>query len=136
MQTFLPSKNFKECAKILDYKRLGKQRVEAKQILNILLGRTTSKAWVNHPVVKMWKGYENTLKDYYNCILEEWIKRGYNNTMCFEEVYNSIIYPVWFNNDEVFSSHRSNLLRKNKEYYSQFKWTESDDLLYIWPINK
>lgn len=135
MQTFLPSKNFKECAKILDYKRLGKQRVEAKQILNILLGRTTSTAWVNHPAVKMWKGYENTLKYYYNCILEEWIKRGYNNTMCFEEVYNPIIYPAWFNNDEVFSSHRSNLLRKNKEYYSQFKWIESDDLLYIWPIN-
>ena len=37
MQTFLPSPNFTESARILDNKRLGKQRVEAKQILQINL---------------------------------------------------------------------------------------------------
>lgn len=35
MQTFLPYANFEASAKVLDYKRLGKQRVEAKQILEI-----------------------------------------------------------------------------------------------------
>ena len=34
MQTFLPYKNFYECAKVLDQKRLGKQRVEVLQLLN------------------------------------------------------------------------------------------------------
>ncbi|MFN7881952.1 MAG: pyrimidine dimer DNA glycosylase/endonuclease V, partial [bacterium] len=33
MQTFLPSPSFAESARILDNKRLGKQRVECKQIL-------------------------------------------------------------------------------------------------------
>ena len=36
MQTFLPTKNIRTTAKQLDYRRLGKQRVECKQILNAL----------------------------------------------------------------------------------------------------
>jgi hypothetical protein len=54
MQTFLPSTSFIQSAKCLDYKRLGKQRVEAKTIINILEGKTTSNAWRNHPATKMW----------------------------------------------------------------------------------
>ena len=38
MQTFLPYQNFIKSAKCLDYKRLGKQRVEALQIHNIISG--------------------------------------------------------------------------------------------------
>jgi hypothetical protein len=37
MQTFLPLPDFIESAKVLDYKRLGKQRVEAWQILKAIL---------------------------------------------------------------------------------------------------
>jgi len=51
VQTFLPYTDFIKSAKCLDYKRLGKQRVEAKQILNILLGETTKAGWTNHPAV-------------------------------------------------------------------------------------
>ena len=36
MQTFLPFPDFKMSAQVLDYKRLGKQRVEALQILKTL----------------------------------------------------------------------------------------------------
>lgn len=36
MQTFLPFAEFKETACILDYRRLGKQRVEAKQIIQTI----------------------------------------------------------------------------------------------------
>jgi hypothetical protein len=136
MQTFLPCRDFKYCAKILDYRRLGKQRVESKQILNILLNRTKSSGWRNHPAVKMWKSYENALKHYYNIIVQEWIDRGYNNTMLFEKVEFPIIYPKWFEDEKFFASHRSNLLRKNKEYYSQFGWKEENNLEYIWPINE
>lgn len=42
MQTFLPYSSFEESAKCLDNKRLGKQRVEAKQILEINLFKTAS----------------------------------------------------------------------------------------------
>lgn len=135
MQTFLPYKNFEETSQVLDYKRLGKQRVEAFQILNLLLNRTESKSWRNHPAVKMWVRYENALKEYYNCIVKEWINRGYKNTMKFEVIEGEIIYPKWFEREEFFVSHRSNLLRKNKEYYSQFGWSEEDNLSYVWPVN-
>ena len=37
MQTFLPYPDFERSAKVLDNKRLGKQRVEVLQILNVLL---------------------------------------------------------------------------------------------------
>lgn len=53
MQTFLPYTDPEKCARVLDNKRLGKQRVEAIQILNVLLGVTQTKGWRNHPAVKM-----------------------------------------------------------------------------------
>ena len=52
MQTFLPYKSFKQSLQSLDYRRLGKQRVEAFQILNVLLGRTETKGWsLNHFII-------------------------------------------------------------------------------------
>ena len=36
MHTFLPSSDFSESALMLDYKRLGKQRVEGMQLLNAM----------------------------------------------------------------------------------------------------
>jgi len=33
---------------------------------------------------------------------------------------------------EIHASHRSNLLRKNFEFYSKFGWKEPDNLPYIW----
>ena len=38
MQIFLPYKSFKKSAEVLDYQRLGKQRVEALQSINIIEG--------------------------------------------------------------------------------------------------
>ena len=43
MQTFLPYPDFTQSAKTLDYRRLGKQRVEAWQILNALRGVSKGK---------------------------------------------------------------------------------------------
>ena len=36
MQTFLPYESFEDTAKVLDYRRLGKQRVEGMQIINTI----------------------------------------------------------------------------------------------------
>ena len=136
MQTFLPYPNIEKSLKVLDSKRIGKQRVEAFQILNILTKRTQTKGWRNHPVVKMWEGHTNALKLYFNKSLEEWISRGYKNNMKPEIIRGKIIFPKWFGNRKFHSSHKSNLLRKDKKYYSKFKWKESPDLPYIWPKNK
>jgi len=139
MQTFLPYPDFKKSAKCLDYKRLGKQRVEAKQILNILNGKAKLNkngkiSWENHPAVKMWKGYEKPLTQYMNTMIQEWIDRGYKNTMEINRSNEKFDLPPWIGDDRLHSSHRSNLLRKNKDYYSKFGWIETNDLLYYWPI--
>ena len=59
-----------ESVKCLDYRRLGKQRVEAMQILKAL--GNPSYGWQNHPAVKMWRGYEEALKFYMNMCILEW----------------------------------------------------------------
>lgn len=129
MQTFLPYASFSKTAACLDPKRLGKQRVEAWQIHKCLT--TGEGGWKHHPAVLMWKGYEGALAEYYNAILAEWIKRGYNNTMLPLEVGGS--KPWWLGMNIFHMSHRSNLLRKD-EWYSRFKWTEPNDLPYYWPV--
>lgn len=121
-------------AKILDFRRLGKQRVEAQQILNALNPRRKS-GWKNHPAVKMWRSYSEALKLYRNIMILEWVNRGYKNTMKILPVNESkIIYPDWLGSESFHSSHRSNLLRKDPKYYSQFGWTEPDNLGYVWPV--
>lgn len=134
MQTFLPYVNFAESAKCLDYRRLGKQRVEAKQILDVLTGKTT--AWQNHPCVKAWRGYEYSLSIYYSIILGEWERRGYKNNMKypakFIEAYRlNCKNPYWLT-EEFCSKHRATLLYKNYEHYSQFGWTEEPKYYKMW----
>lgn len=133
MQTFLPYPNIEKSLKVLDDKRLGKQRVEAFQILNILLNRTKTRGWRNHPAVKMWRGHANALKVFFNASLREWIQRGYRNNMKFERVRGKVVFPKWFGKRKFHSSHRSNLLRKDKRYYSKFGWKEPSNLPYYWP---
>jgi hypothetical protein len=42
--------------------------------------------------------------------------------------------PPWLGDEGVHASHRSNLLRKDREFYSKYGWAESDDLPYVWPV--
>jgi hypothetical protein len=133
MQTFLTDFSFKTSAEKLDYRRLGKQRVEARQIYNILTGQQKSKAWTNHPAVLMWKNYENTLAEYHNCMIQEWIKRGYKNTMQLLPVTEPLTTPEWISNQEFINSHRSNLIRKDPIFYGRYNWNLPNDLPYIWP---
>jgi len=147
MQTFLPYDDFRKTAIVLDYRRLGKQRVEGKQILNCLMyrknndlymfdknGRKRRRGWLDHSAVKMWIGYEEALKEYVNVMITEWVKRGYNNTMDLYRVdTRKLKYPTWFGDQKFHSSHRANLLRKDFKYYSKYGWVESVDLPYVWP---
>lgn len=132
MQTFLPFPNFKKSIQILDSKRLGKQRVETYQILNILLNRTEKKGWINHPAVRMWKNYESALQLYQNYTISEWIKRGFENNMSFETLLIEARMPFWLGDEKLHRSHRSNLLRKDWEYYSIY-FNEDPTLPYYWP---
>jgi len=113
---------------------LGKQRVEGLQIINVITAPNYVGGWMNHPAVNMWRGYEDALKMYTNCIIVEWIRRGYQNTMQLYEISSPIVLPWWLGDERVHTSHKSNLLRKYPEYYQQFEWNVPDDLPYFWPI--
>ncbi len=140
MNTFLPYSDFAKSARVLDRQRLGKQRVEGYQILRTLLGVTSG--WRNHPAVKMWRGYEWSLFDYTSAVCLEWTGRGYSDS-----IYDKLDalpfqtrdpftqeVPPWLGDPALHSSHRSNLLRKDPEWYGQFGWLEPSDLPYVWPV--
>jgi hypothetical protein len=141
MQTFLVYPLFGSALDCLDNKRLGKQRVEAKQIYDIITGKSKSAAWRNHPAVLMWKGYEKALALYYNMSLHQWQKRGHKNIklkeikMTTDEII-STEYPPWLGEEKFHASHRSNLKRKNPEFYGKYDWEEPLDLPYVWPTKE
>lgn len=149
MQTFLPYSDYAKSARCLDQKRLGKQRVECKQILLALgveVGPHTAylSRWRNHPAVKMWSGHEAELCLYSVAVCQEWLDRGYKDSlkgqflvaydrMCGAKVPH-LARPSWLGQAEFHASHRSNLLRKDPTHYSRYGWKEPDDLPYVWPV--
>ena len=139
MQTFLPTSNFAESAKYLDYRRLGKQRVEVLKLLNSF-HKPNYKGWKNHPAREMWRGYENALVMYGQAICNEWVSRGYKDT-CFGKItahYNGNLnseLPSWVGREDIHLSHKSNLIRKYPEYYKPFWPDVPDNLEYIWVKN-
>ena len=142
MMTFIVVGDFILNAQLLDGMRLGKQRVEAMQILNILIAKLksqlpvgTKQAWVNHPIVKAWEGYIPALQYYTNCIILEFIKRGGDNNMELYNIAEPIVYPWWTQWERLQHSHRAMLLRKNPFFYSS-KFRAHDEYHlhgYIWP---
>lgn len=98
----------------------------------------------NHPVLKMWEGYEFALGIYGMMGNLEWsFKRGYaeHDVMMFfyraikemqsddpEFTYET---PPWVGDPAVIRSHRSNLHRRTKEPHP---WKDCpDNWPYIWP---
>lgn len=152
MQTFLPVDNFEQSARYLDKRRRGKQRVEGLQIINSLRSGPGA-AWYNHPATRMWKGYEDCLFKYVGTIIKIWKLNGCKDTiwgkldsmwsgpLTFpqlvdypqDELSKIISVPFWLGDEEFHRSHRSNLLRKNKEHYSQY-FNEVNYLPYKWPV--
>lgn len=155
MQTFLPYSSYARSARCLDNKRLGKQRVECKQILLALgveVGSHTPKnsRWKNHPAVRMWRGYELALCGYSQAVCVEWINRGFKDSLGIQFVQTALALregrligeetatdsPPWLGAEDFHASHRSNLLRKDPAHYGKFGWIEPDDLPYVWPVEK
>lgn len=146
MQTFLPHPGFAASAQVLDDRRLNKQGLECRQILNVLLAPPDKKVgWANHPAVLMWKGHEIQLCRY--AMRREWIRRGRNDTMLpwFAELLDRLLsegrteeLPCWWGREEVHSSHRARLKEKDPQHYAQFGWSEEPcgPEGYVWPVRK
>src|SRR5690349_8936800 len=136
MITFLPYPDFRECALCLDKKRLGKQRIEAYDILKQNVYNYNPP---KIPIYKMWKGYDEALICYGIQICQVWRDYGYADT--FLEKFHSLskadkiltqedlkklnLLPSWLGNNDLHASHRATLLAKKKDFYKQFGWTET-----------
>lgn len=135
MQTFLPLADWREGCFCLDTKRLGKQRVEAMQILDVLVNNKP--AWRNHPATVMWRGYERALLEYLKHVCYVWRLYGYRDSVGYrtwgtlEEL--PLIIPPWMGDERLHSSHRAALLSKNNKWYGQFGWKEEPRVEYYWP---
>lgn len=130
MQTFLPYADFQKSACCLDMRRLGKQRVEALQLLK--------GSWPNHPASKMWRGHRRALDAYGVAICDEWLRRGYKDTckgkiQALISLDEPVVLPPWFGDDAFHRAHCSNLIRKKPLYYSRLFPDVPDDLEYVWP---
>lgn len=138
MQTFLPYSDFRESAKVLDTKRLGKQRVEVLQLLNSFF-KPDYKGWKNHPAREMWRGYENGLVEYGLVICQVWKERGYKDT-CYEKIQafwnpsKPIVFPSWIGREDIHTSHKSRLIQKFSEHYRPLWPDVPDNLEYVWPV--
>ncbi|MFG1675567.1 MSMEG_6728 family protein [Micromonospora sp. NPDC049282] len=149
MQTFLPYPDFLASARTLDQKRLGKQRVEAIQVLR---GLTRSDyGWRHHPAVKMWAGYEEALTRYGLDMCAVWCEPGRADTCAAtlatdlaaacgittirtqDELAAAGDLPPWLGRDDLHRSHRSSLLRKDPAHYTPLFPDTPADLDYVWP---
>lgn len=129
--TFVPCITFEQCAKSLDYRRLGKQRVEAYQIWRTLKG--LSKGWRNHPAVKAWEGHTCALAKYTNAMIREWVSRGYKNNMHLLPHCANPKMPWWWGWESIHASHQAVLNRKLPSHYSFENVGEHKNWGYVWP---
>jgi hypothetical protein len=123
----------------LDYRRLGKQRIEALQILQAMLGLVGH--YKSQPAAKAWKGCETGLCEYGIECCKVWKERGYvdNTRVRFELIklqelkWKPLVMPRWIGYEPFHSNQRSRLLYKDPWYYSQFNWVEKPALTYYFP---
>lgn len=147
MQVFIPSPSLEGIAKSLDWKRLGKQRVECKQI--IIASLCARGGWRRHTAVRMWSPYVRFLCDYALTVCAEWKARGYeDNLACFfksvRKHVGELVIPHWWGDERLHASHRAALLIKAEDkylttgnpdaydWYIAQGWKETPTLDYVW----
>ena len=145
MQTFLPFPDFQQSAAALDPARLGKQRVEALQMLRALV--IPEYGWQSHPAVRMWMGHVPALTMYGLAMVDEWTARGGEDTTrekimefapqaAHPDYAARIPMPYWLGNPDFHLSHRSRLLAKDERFYASVFPGTDPDLEYVWPEPK
>lgn len=149
MQTFLPFPSFDASAVALDVRRLGKQRVEAVQVLRGLI--VPGYGWRRHPAVRMWAGYEEALVRYGLEICGVWTAEGRADTCSVTLLQDFGVWqpgraprtqeqlaadgdlPPWLGAPDFHRSHQSALVRKDPAFYRELFPGVPDDLPYVWP---
>jgi hypothetical protein len=148
MQTFLPYPSFARSARVLDDRRLGKQRVEVLQVLRALHFPTYG--WRDHVVVRMWRGFVPALVLYGERVCEEWDRRGWKDSCAAQiaefrardepatlaALAEAGALPPWLGSRALHRSHRSKLIQKDPGFYRPRFPGVPDDLPYVWPASE
>jgi len=142
MHTHVPFIGFCASVRSLDDKRLNRQILECKQILNVLNG--SADGYRNHPAVLMWQGHERALCLYAMGACMEWrIGRKFKTHMgedfhamdaVLKEQGQTAGKPPWAGDLNVCRSHRSNLIRRDPEFYGELWPNTPEAMPYLWPI--
>jgi hypothetical protein len=93
----------------------------------------------------MWRGFERALHAYVRTVCFEWQERGYKDTVaekvlqfCREDgiLDEELTFPPWLGRADFHLSHRSNLIRKDVDFYGRLWPDVPADLPYVWPVRK
>jgi hypothetical protein len=136
MQTFLPFEDFTKSAESIDKKRCFKQVVECAQTLDVIEGRKSG--WKNHPAVKMWVGYADLLKHYFNAFLKASKEIHKINTkyLYFENLPENPPRPWWLGNENFHRAMRARLIEKDENFYLPLFPEDKgfNEGKYFWPV--
>jgi len=120
--------------------------LRSKVLLQVQGERVLSLGYFQHPIHRMWIGYENALAHYIHVLKQEFLSRGHKTIVSVRYDSERIFYPWWTMCKHVQLTHRASLIRKEtsreeKEWYSRRPDFDRKvlsnylDLGYIWTCN-
>lgn len=134
LMTYLPYPDITFSLVALRPEHRLKQRKDALDIYNFLRLEKN----LDLKICKMWEGYHNCLARYFNIVNSLCdqdgapkmpdLDRGYEQ----QEGLYKLVFPPWWGNPKLHQSHRSNLIKLDKDYERWFSGTPKNLPLY-WP---
>ena len=116
-----------ETAMVLDKKRLNRQIIETKQILDALFGE--SEAWNRHPATLQYDEFEQWLLEYRGCLWN--YRRGdLEAAQMHSQLADSIRPP--FHTEEFFNQMKRRLYTKDNNHYAQWAYLGESQENWYW----
>ena len=131
MQVFIVGTPY-ETAEALDYKRLKKQMIENKQIMDAIL--CDGKCWIgNHPIVKSYKNHFQWFYHYHLCLF--WYWRG-DKPMASKMSKQAMAFKPNFHTEDYFNQMKRRLYTKDNKHYKQWANLGESDCNWYWSYDK
>ena len=120
---------------VLDMKRLNKQIIECKQILNAISG--LSNAWRNHPAVIQYRKHTDWLNAYMQCLIH--YKKHIMHDTSEDHIGKARIWNLFalnttpdFHKISYFDQMKRRLYTKDNNYYKQWSYLGESQENWYW----